>query len=116
MEVRKKRPRGFKKEAQGFQVSPLNPLYVAPWVKPDQRELLLLDDPGERDRRQRGQDGRPPEQRRAVAPHPPEIARAGSHAGSLPGISHRVQDHLPEVALDSESAQMGYSLLWGAAL
>jgi hypothetical protein len=26
MEVRKKRPRGFKKEAQGAQVSPLNPL------------------------------------------------------------------------------------------
>ena len=31
MEVRKKRPRGFKKEAQGVQVSPLNPLSVAPW-------------------------------------------------------------------------------------
>jgi hypothetical protein len=30
MEVRKKRPRGFKKEAQGAQVSPLNPLSVAP--------------------------------------------------------------------------------------
>ena len=30
MEVRKKRPRGFKKEAQGVQVSPLNPLSVAP--------------------------------------------------------------------------------------
>ena len=26
MEVRKKRPKGFKKEAQGVQVSPLNPL------------------------------------------------------------------------------------------
>ena len=32
MEVRKKRPRGFKKEAQGGQVSPLNPLSVAPWL------------------------------------------------------------------------------------
>jgi hypothetical protein len=30
MEVRKKRPRGFKKEAQGVQVSPLSPLSVAP--------------------------------------------------------------------------------------
>ena len=30
MEVRKKRPRGFKKEAHGVQVSPLNPLSVAP--------------------------------------------------------------------------------------
>jgi hypothetical protein len=30
MEVRKKRPRGFKKEAQGVQASPLNPLSVAP--------------------------------------------------------------------------------------
>jgi hypothetical protein len=30
MVVRKKRPRGFKKEAQGVQVSPLNPLAVAP--------------------------------------------------------------------------------------
>ena len=30
MEARKKRPRGFKKEAQGVQVSPLNPLSVAP--------------------------------------------------------------------------------------
>jgi hypothetical protein len=30
MEVRKKRPRGFKKEAQGVEVSPLNPLSVAP--------------------------------------------------------------------------------------
>ena len=30
MEVRKKRPRGFKKEAQGIQASPLNPLSVAP--------------------------------------------------------------------------------------
>jgi hypothetical protein len=29
-EVRKKRPRGFKKEARGVQVSPLNPLSVAP--------------------------------------------------------------------------------------
>jgi hypothetical protein len=28
MEVRKKRPRGFKKEAQGVQVSPLDPLSV----------------------------------------------------------------------------------------
>ena len=34
MEVRKKRPRGFKKEAQGVQVSPLNPLSVAPWRQP----------------------------------------------------------------------------------
>ena len=34
MEVRKKRPRGFKKEAQGVQVSPLNPLSVAPWPGP----------------------------------------------------------------------------------
>ena len=34
MEVRyKKRPRGFKKEAQGVQVSPLNPLSVAPWLR-----------------------------------------------------------------------------------
>jgi hypothetical protein len=31
MKVRKKRPRGFKEEAQGVQVSPLNPLSVAPW-------------------------------------------------------------------------------------
>jgi hypothetical protein len=31
IKVRKKRPRGFKKEAQGVQVSPLNPLSVAPW-------------------------------------------------------------------------------------
>jgi hypothetical protein len=30
MEVRKKRPGGFKKEAQGVQVSPLNPLSVSP--------------------------------------------------------------------------------------
>ena len=30
MEVRKKRPRGVKKEAQGAQVSPLNPLSVLP--------------------------------------------------------------------------------------
>ena len=30
MKVRKKRPRGFKKEAQGVQVSPLNPLSVSP--------------------------------------------------------------------------------------
>ena len=30
-EVRKKRPTGFKKEARGVQVSPLNPLSVAPW-------------------------------------------------------------------------------------
>jgi hypothetical protein len=30
MEVHKKRPRGFKKEAQGVQVGPLNPLSVAP--------------------------------------------------------------------------------------
>jgi hypothetical protein len=35
MEVRKKRPRGFKKEAQGGQVSPLNPLSVAPWLERD---------------------------------------------------------------------------------
>ena len=45
MEVRKKRPRGFKKEAQGVQVSPLNPLSVSPW-----HELLdrpaLTDDGG----------------------------------------------------------------------
>ena len=36
MEVRKKRPRRFKKEAQGVQVSPLNPLHVsaAPWLVP----------------------------------------------------------------------------------
>ena len=34
MEVRKKRPRGFKEEGQGVQVSPLNPLSVAPWVRP----------------------------------------------------------------------------------
>ena len=34
MEVRKKRTRGFKKEAQGVQVSPLNPLSVAPWSSP----------------------------------------------------------------------------------
>ena len=34
MEVRKKRPRGFKKEAQGVQVSPLNPLSVAPCQQP----------------------------------------------------------------------------------
>jgi hypothetical protein len=34
MEVRKKRPRGFKNEAHGVQVSPLNPLYVAPCLPP----------------------------------------------------------------------------------
>ena len=34
MEVRKKRPRGFKKEAQGVQVSPLNPLSVSPCLGP----------------------------------------------------------------------------------
>ena len=32
MEVREKMPRGFKKQAQGVQVSPLNPLYFAPWL------------------------------------------------------------------------------------
>ena len=32
MEVRKKRSRGFKREAQGVQVSPLNPLCVSPWL------------------------------------------------------------------------------------
>jgi hypothetical protein len=33
MEVRKKRPRGFKKEAHGVELSPLNLLSVAPgWV------------------------------------------------------------------------------------
>ena len=32
MEVRKKRPRGLKKEAQGVQVNPLNPLSVAPCI------------------------------------------------------------------------------------
>ena len=30
IEARKKRPRGFKKDAQGVQVSPLNPLSVSP--------------------------------------------------------------------------------------
>ena len=30
MAARKKRPRGFKNEAQGVQVSPLNPLSVSP--------------------------------------------------------------------------------------
>jgi hypothetical protein len=34
MKVRKKRPRGFKKEAQGVQVSPLNPLSVAACPQP----------------------------------------------------------------------------------
>jgi hypothetical protein len=34
MEVRKKMPRGLKKEAQGVQVSPLSPLSVAPWHQP----------------------------------------------------------------------------------
>jgi hypothetical protein len=34
MEVRKKRPRGFKKEAQGVQVSPLDPLSIAPRGEP----------------------------------------------------------------------------------
>jgi hypothetical protein len=34
MEVRKNRPRGFKKEAQGVQVSPLNALCVSPWRTP----------------------------------------------------------------------------------
>ena len=34
MEVRKKRPRGVQEEAQGVQVSPLNPLSVAPWRRP----------------------------------------------------------------------------------
>ena len=32
-EVRKKRPRGFKKETQGVQVSPRTPLSVAPWMQ-----------------------------------------------------------------------------------
>jgi hypothetical protein len=32
MEVRKKRPRAFKKQAQGVQASPLDPLSVAPWL------------------------------------------------------------------------------------
>jgi hypothetical protein len=34
MEVHKKRPRGFKKEAQGVQVSPLNPLSIYPCRQP----------------------------------------------------------------------------------
>jgi hypothetical protein len=33
-EACRKRPRGVKKEAQGVQVSPLNPLAVAPWGSP----------------------------------------------------------------------------------
>jgi hypothetical protein len=33
MEVRKKRPGGLKKEAQGVQVGPLNPPSVAPWLE-----------------------------------------------------------------------------------
>ena len=34
VEVRKKRPGGFKKGAQGVQVSPLSPRSVAPWRMP----------------------------------------------------------------------------------
>jgi hypothetical protein len=34
MEVRKKRPRGVKKEAEGVQVSPLNPLSISPCRAP----------------------------------------------------------------------------------
>jgi hypothetical protein len=37
--VRKKRPRGFKKEAQGGQVSPPNPLSVSPWYSPSQLQV-----------------------------------------------------------------------------
>jgi hypothetical protein len=44
MEARKKTPRGFKKEAQGGQVSPLNPLYVAPWVPHPLRDAVELID------------------------------------------------------------------------
>jgi hypothetical protein len=50
MEVRKKRPRGFKKEAQGVQVSPLNPYLFLPVTHPttgrpsflDNEELLIV--------------------------------------------------------------------------
>jgi hypothetical protein len=42
MEVRKKKPRGFKKEAQGVQVSPLNPLSVAPWSEPFELEKPIV--------------------------------------------------------------------------
>jgi hypothetical protein len=37
MELRKKRPRGVKKEARGVQVSPLNPLSVAPRARGTER-------------------------------------------------------------------------------
>jgi hypothetical protein len=42
MEVRKKGPRGFKKEAQGVQVSPLNPLSVAPCHCPGRKPAFLV--------------------------------------------------------------------------
>ena len=39
MEVREKRHRGVKKEAQGGQVSPLTPLSVAPGLAPNMMPL-----------------------------------------------------------------------------
>jgi hypothetical protein len=42
MEMRKKRPRGFKKEAQGVQVSPLNPLSVAPCMAPQKHAPIPI--------------------------------------------------------------------------
>jgi hypothetical protein len=51
MEVREKRPRGIKKEAQGVQVSPRTPRSVSPWPERregeggrEQREVAVLDD------------------------------------------------------------------------
>jgi hypothetical protein len=46
MEVRKKRPTGFKKEAQGVQVNPLNPLYVAPWNAPSKASSMKRSEDG----------------------------------------------------------------------
>ena len=43
MEARKKRPRGFKKEAKGVQVSPLNPLFVGPHDHAVERQLATDD-------------------------------------------------------------------------
>jgi hypothetical protein len=44
MEVRKKRPRGVKKEAQGVQASPLNPRSVSPCEERDDRNAVWTAD------------------------------------------------------------------------
>ena len=68
MEVRKKRPRGFKKEAQEVQVSPLNPLFVAPCPV---HEARLLHGGRRRER---------PQQRRQV-----RMGRPRREHGKVPG-------------------------------